>query len=93
EAQATFNEALEFANDLLNTAPMQYDALYSQALAYAGLWVLADNDAPPTDALKAYEEAKVACSYEGVLLQHRQLLEKLLACSDKNGAELVALLK
>ncbi|HRF98443.1 MAG TPA: hypothetical protein PLZ51_24720, partial [Aggregatilineales bacterium] len=26
EAQTAFNEALEFANDLLNTAPMQYDA-------------------------------------------------------------------
>jgi tetratricopeptide (TPR) repeat protein len=93
EAQTAFTEALAHADALLAKSANQYGAMYSRALAHAGLWVVTGDTHHHADALKAYGEAKGVNSSAGTLLSERQGLEALLRCSDKGGSALVALLQ
>ncbi|MDZ4671997.1 MAG: hypothetical protein SH821_14085, partial [Phototrophicales bacterium] len=93
EAQTAFHEALAHADALLSKTANQYEALYSRALAHAGLWVVMGADADYAHAMSAYADAKAVNKAAGVLLYNRQVLEALLRCSDRDGAALVALLR
>jgi len=93
EAQFAFEDGLSYADVLLAKTANQYEALYSRALAYAGLWVTTDDAGFYNQALKAYGEARVVNGALGVLLDMHQHLEALLGCSDKDGALLLSVLK
>lgn len=93
EAQFAFEDGLSFADGLLAKTANQYEALYSRAFAYAGLWVVTGDAGFHNQSLKAYADAKAVNGATGVLLDMRQHLQTLLQCSDKDGAVLLGVLK
>ncbi|HRF98194.1 MAG TPA: hypothetical protein PLZ51_23465, partial [Aggregatilineales bacterium] len=57
-----------------------------------GLWVVTGENHYYTSAKTAYHEAKAVNANRGVLIDAHQQLGALLACGDKDGAELLAIL-
>jgi len=90
EAQAIFHETLAYTE---KTQPKSYDRFYIRALAYAGLWIATGDMRYHADALKMYADAKALCGYAGILQYNRRSLETLLACGDKDGSALIAILQ
>ncbi|MDX2075971.1 MAG: serine/threonine-protein kinase [bacterium] len=90
EARSAFDEGLNYANALLSKTANQYERLYSRALAYVGLWVVTGENDYYIAAKNAYHEAKAVNANRGVVIDAQQQLSALLACSDKDGAELLA---
>ena len=69
-----------------------FEVLYSRALALVGLWIAKDDATYYQQAFVAYQTAIKIGHAKGILLEKYQLLNALLACTDKDGTELLALL-
>jgi tetratricopeptide (TPR) repeat protein len=89
EARLAWDEAFTHAETLLYKSPRQFEALYSRALALAGLWMVTGEGHYHADAIKAYTHAKAVCGYAGVLLENRQKLEALVRCAGVDDAGLL----
>lgn len=92
EARSAWDEALTQSQKLLDKSPRQYAALYSKALAVAGLWIVTGEGHYHAEALNAYNHAKAVCGYAGVLLRKQQVLEALVRCAGVDDGGLVGVL-
>lgn len=91
EARTAFEATIRISDTLIAQTPHFFEAHYTRALGYVGLWLLGGESAV-TQAQMGYATAIQICHAKGVLIEARILLEGLLACSDRDGAELVRLL-
>jgi len=92
KATEIFHDTVKLTDAVLAIASDNFEALYSRALALTGLWIAKGDITYHQQAISAYQTAVQIGGMKGTLFDKRQLLEALLACSDKDGAELLALL-
>jgi tetratricopeptide (TPR) repeat protein len=85
-------EGINLATNLINLSKSNYDAYYSRGLGHAGLWIITQDEEYYTQSLLNYRMAVKICNAKGEKNENKQRLEALLACSDKDGAGLLALL-
>ena len=91
EARGAFVATIRISDALIAQTPNFFEAYYTRALGYVGLWLLGDESAY-THAQTEYATAIQTCPAKGVKTEAKILLDGLLACSDHDGAELVKLL-
>ncbi|MCL4253744.1 MAG: tetratricopeptide repeat protein, partial [Anaerolineae bacterium] len=92
KATDIFRETIQITDTLLALAPDNFEALYSRALAWAGLWVATGDEASYQHAINTYRTAIQTSGSRGTLFEKHQLLKTLLACTDRDGTELLSLL-
>ncbi|MBX3083386.1 MAG: tetratricopeptide repeat protein [Anaerolineae bacterium] len=77
-AQESFQAAINYANDLLKENATNYDALYTRAVAQAGLAYLQGNELQP--ALQDIETARNIYAAPGTVMDMVRLVDALLLC-------------
>jgi tetratricopeptide (TPR) repeat protein len=87
-----FQESIQLADKVLALSAENFEALYSRALAWSGLWIATGEATYHQQAMTTYRQAVQTSGMKGTLFEKRQLLETLLKYTDKDGAELLALL-
>ncbi|MDZ4671828.1 MAG: hypothetical protein SH821_13230 [Phototrophicales bacterium] len=87
-----FQRTLQITDEQLVLIADNFEVLYSRALALVGLWIAKDDATYYQQAFVAYQTAIKIGHAKGILLEKYQLLNALLACTDKDGTELLALL-
>ncbi|MDX2075664.1 MAG: protein kinase [bacterium] len=87
-----FQDVIQLTDKVLAIASDNFEALYSRALAWAGLWIAKGEETYYQQAMTAYRTAVQTSGTKGTLFEKRQLLETLLTYTDKDGSGLLALL-
>ena len=92
KATDIFQETIQITDTLLVLASDNLEVLYSRALAWAGLWIATGDEESYQHAINTYRTAIQTTGSKGTLFDKHQLLKTLLACTDKDGSELLSLL-
>jgi tetratricopeptide (TPR) repeat protein/DNA-binding winged helix-turn-helix (wHTH) protein len=78
EAVAAFENAMHYADALLQHTDGLYQVYYARGLAYAGLQLL--TNAPLQPAIDDYQRARQLCGETGILENNLRLLDELMQC-------------
>lgn len=87
QARSLFQQAIAYADELLQSNPGYYAAKYSRGLAYSGLVLLASEGDRKNYlglAVKAYKSAFENCRARGVMADARHLFDELKALDSTN---------